>query len=513
VQKDWLWRPGLIVFISNVCVMTIELVAGRIIAPHVGVSLYTWTSVIGVILAGMSAGNFIGGKLADRFASRRTLGVLFILAGLGSLSVLLTANVLGDLGLSILPGLPLVVRMVLFVAAIFFLPSAVLGTISPLVVKLTLSDLSRTGNVIGGIYAMSALGSILGTFATGYYLISWFGTRAILMGVGIALIVMGVLLGQWFRRNIIPAVVSVALIVAPFVLPVQPVLAGPCMYETNYFCIRVREQVEEDGVTVRVLTLDRLVHSYSSLDDPRRLVYGYEKVAAEVTEYMDKQGKQINSLFIGGGGYTFPRYLEAVYPSSTMDVAEIDPQVTEVAHLFLGLSRDTRVKSYNEDARTFIKNLPADHKYNLVLGDAFNDFSVPYHLTTKEFNDLVRAHMTDDGIYVLNLIDGVNQPFVSAFMRTLKQTFTHLYFIPTSSNWEALSRNTFIILATQQPLDEAKLRKAVGNDKALNIDSWLVPQSRVDTLLATGPQYILTDDYVPVDNLLAPMFEASAAGK
>src|SRR5690242_1606706 len=103
--------------------MIIELVAGRIIAPYIGVSLYTWTSVIGVILAGMSAGNFIGGKLADRFASRRTLGVLFLLAGLGSLSVLLTANALGALGLSIAPGLPLIARIVLFVGAIFFLPS------------------------------------------------------------------------------------------------------------------------------------------------------------------------------------------------------------------------------------------------------------------------------------------------------------------------------------------------------------------------------------------------------
>ena len=94
MKKDWLWHPSLIVFISNACVMTIELVAGRIIAPYVGVSLFTWTSVIGVILAGMSAGNFIGGKLADRFASRAALGVLFILAGLASLSVLLTAAVL-----------------------------------------------------------------------------------------------------------------------------------------------------------------------------------------------------------------------------------------------------------------------------------------------------------------------------------------------------------------------------------------------------------------------------------
>ncbi len=95
-KKDWLWRPSLIVFISNACVMVIELVAGRIVAPFIGVSLYTWTSIIGIILAGMSLGNYVGGKLADRYASRRLLGTLFILAGLGSISVLLMVSILGE---------------------------------------------------------------------------------------------------------------------------------------------------------------------------------------------------------------------------------------------------------------------------------------------------------------------------------------------------------------------------------------------------------------------------------
>jgi MFS family permease len=512
-KRDWLWHPSLIVFISNACIMIIELVAGRILAPHVGVSLYTWTSIIGVILAGISVGNFLGGKLADRFASRRLLGGMFILAGLGSLSVLLTVSVIGARGLSTIPGLPLIVRMVLFVTAIFFIPSMILGTISPIVVKLTLQDLSRTGNVIGRIYAMSALGSIVGTFATGYFLISWFGTRAILLGVGIALIVMGVLLGDWVRDWRPRAAVSALLIAGVFVLPLQTVLQGPCLRETNYFCIRVREQILEDNHTVRVLTLDRLVHSYSSLEDPRRLVYAYEKVAAETADYLSKRSEQINALFIGGGGYTFPRYLEAVYPDSSIDVAEIDPGVTEIAYEMLGLQRDTRVRTYNEDARTFVELLPPEQRYNLVLGDAFNDFSVPYHLTTREFNDLVRAHMTDDGIYVLNLIDGRPHHFVAAFMRTLRQTFGHVYLIPTSFGWGNLRRNTYIVLATIQPLDVEKLRRSYGHDTLLSINDWLVPDYKVEELLRNTPPLLLTDDYVPVDNLLAPMFEASEAGR
>ncbi len=511
MKKDWLWRPSLIVFISNACVMTIELVAGRIIAPWVGVSLYTWTSVIGVILAGMSAGNFIGGKLADRFASRTVLGGLFVLGGLASLSVLLTATVFGERGLGLAPGLPLVARMVLYIGTIFFIPSTILGTISPLVVKLSLQDLNHAGNTVGQIYAASALGSILGTFATGYYLISWFGTHAIMLGVGIILIVLGLLLGAVGRNRLVTGTASAVLVAAVFIAPIQPILQGPCLRETNYFCIRVTEKTLGDKSVVRILALDRLVHSYSSLDNPRKLVYQYEKVAAETTEYLAQREPMLNAFFIGGGGYTFPRYLEAVYPNSRIDVAEIDPGVTQTAYQMLGLSPSTRIMTYNEDARMYLKTLPADKRYNLVLGDAFNDFSVPYHLTTREFNDMLRSHMTPDGIYILNLIDGKPFNFVIAFMRTLKLTFNNLYLIPTNKDYAAVDHNTFIILASAQPIDTAKLRALTCSDNVRDIDQWLLPDDQVAAMLQSGPQYTLSDDFVPVDNLLAPMFEASAA--
>ena len=510
--KDWLWRPSLIVFISNACVMTIELVAGRLVAPYIGVSLYTWTSIIGVILAGISVGNYIGGKLADRMASRRTLGILFALAAVGSFSVLGTVTLFGEAGLPKIAAVPLVARMALYIASIFFLPSTLLGMISPLVVKLTLQDLSKTGNVIGRIYAASALGSIFGTFATGYYLIQWFGTRTILLGVGVILLVMAVLIGQWTRNRLVPVAVSAALIAAAFLLPLQSVLAGPCLRETNYFCIKVREDIREDRITYMTLILDRLVHSYTALEDPTKLAYGYEKVGAEVLEYMEARDGKLDVFFIGGGGYTLPKYIEYVYPESTVEVAEIDPGVTQIAYDMLGLRQETPILSFNEDARLFLTNLDPARRYSLVMGDAFNDFSVPYHLTTHEFNQLVRQHMTDDGIYMLNLIDGKERPFVGAFLRTLKQTFDYLYFIPTSDNWRNLLRNTYVVLASPSPIDVNKLREVYGGDGARDVDNWLVREDEVYAVMSNGT-FVLTDEYVPTDNLLAPMFEASEAAK
>ena len=514
-QKDWLWRPALIVFISNVCIMVIELVAGRMVAPIIGVSLYTWTSIIGVILAGISLGNFIGGKIADRMASRRTLGIIFILAGIGALSVLFTVEALSLSGLPSLTWMPLIGRMVLFITLIYFLPSVMLGLISPVVIKLTLLDLKATGNVIGRIYAASALGSIVGTFATGYFLISAFGTRLISLGVGALLIFMGVLLGQWFRNRAVAAVAAVVAALAVGAAFTQnprlrDSMDSGCTIESNYFCIKVRDETQNDKA-YKVLSLDALVHSYNSLEDPRELRYAYEQVGAEVAEFLQKRDNRIDMLLIGGGGYTLPRYLESVYPNVNIDVSEIDPAVTATAYDSLGLARNTRTVSYNEDARQFLVTLDPARKYNYIHGDAFNDFSVPYHLTTREFNELVKRHLTPNGIYLSNVIDGRDLPFARALLRTLKATFTHVYFIPSNKAYRDIRANTMLVLATNSPLDTPAFATLNGHDNQSQFSAWIIDDAELDAWLGTGPQFLLTDDYVPTDNLLTGVFEVKLA--
>jgi predicted MFS family arabinose efflux permease len=187
--RHWLWRPNLIVFVANACIMILELIAERVIAPHVGVSLYTWTSIIGVVLAGMSLGNYVGGRLADRRASPRLLGLIFSLGGLTSLATLVTSR------LDIVAALhwPLILEIVLLITILFFLPAAILGTVSPIVAKLALRDLARTGSTVGKIYAAGTVGSIVGTLVTGFVLTALFGTHRIIWGVGAVLVAVGIL--------------------------------------------------------------------------------------------------------------------------------------------------------------------------------------------------------------------------------------------------------------------------------------------------------------------------------
>ena len=499
LTRTRLWQPNLIVFISSACTMIVELVAGRIIAPYVGASLYTWTSVIGVVLAGMSIGNYVGGRMADRWASRRLLGGIFLLGGLTCLVILLVDNIS-----RFAPGSwPIVVRILGLATVLFFVPSAVLGMVSPIVAKLAVRDLAETGRTVGKIYAAGAAGSIVGTFATGFVLISWFGTRVIVWGVALALFSIGLLFVlSSLRKSILLA--ALIVVSASAVADERGWLTSICTLETNYFCIKV-EEWDQEGQPVRVLILDRLLHSFSSLEDPTRLVYIYEQMYAEATQYLARRDLHLRVLFVGGGGYTFPRYVEALYPESHLDVIEIDPGVTRVAYEQLGLKEDTSIATYNEDARTFLERDP-NQVYDLILGDAFNDYSVPYHLTTKEFNDRTQAWLAYDGLYIVNIIDGHRGDFLRAYVHTMRQTFRHVYVAPTTDAWRRGPRSTFVIIGTDTPLDLAAFKPTAANNGESLWPRLVLPEEEVEDLLAGGRLVTLTDQYAPVDQMLAPVF-------
>jgi spermidine synthase len=494
-----IWIAYLVVFISSACTLVLELVAGRVLAPYVGVSLYTWTSIIGVVLAGITVGNYLGGILADRRPQRSTLGYLLLAAGISSLAVLVLAAVVAPAPIT---GLPLMLRILILATAIFVVPGTILGMISPVVVKLSLDDLSQTGHTVGKIYACSALGSIVGTFATGFFLVAWFGTRTIILGVGIVLILLAIACGDLWKPAWRPAAIGVALAAAIYSLSASGMLAGPCnVTESSYYCIQYR-----DGEYGGQLILDHLIHSHSDLNDPTHLAYDYERVYAAITADVARRRQAagegpLRTLQIGGGGYTYPRYLETVYPDSIVEVAEIDPAVTEAAYSHMGLSPDSRVVSYNRDARIVLDELiAAGRQYDLIFGDAFNDLSIPYHLTTREFAQKLGRLVAPGGAYVANVIDNpAHGEFMRAYARTLGTVFPHVAVFTGQSSAELRGLATYVVAASPAPLDLARLDNPAGRVR-------VVPPERVAEWLAAGRQLVLTDDYVPVDNLMAPMF-------
>jgi spermidine synthase len=503
------WWAYLVVFIASGCTLILEIVAGRIVAPVVGVSLYTWTSVIGVVLAGISLGNYTGGVVADRWVARRTLGIILALGGVSSLAVLPLTRIMTDYHYP--DGTSLVTKIVAMTAIIFFPPAFIISMTTPVVIKLSLKDLSQTGGVVGRIYAISTCGSILSTFLTGFVLIAFFGTRTIVLWVGIVLLLLALTFGGLLTGDragaaagtAVSALLAVVVVAASFNLHA---FESGCDRETNYYCIRV-VPTEQDGRPVEQFILDHLIHSFSDISDPTYLHYGYEKVYAEMMDYTAKPKPDFSLLQLGAGGYTTPRFVEATYPQAKDEVIEIDPGVTQMAYERMGLSPRARVITINLDARLGLQDLPGNQKFDLILGDAFNDLSVPYHLTTREFDRQLQSRLTPTGFYLANIIDKMQGGrFIPSVVRTLETVFPNVYVMSEFDSFSTPSQNTYVVAASMTPLDEPRLRAAHGQGPSGSSITKIMPQTDMQDWLQHADSVLLTDDYVPADNLLAPLF-------
>lgn len=538
MRKEVIKANG-VVFIASFCTLVIELVAGRIMAPYVGVSLYTWTSIIGVVLAGISIGAYLGGLLADRYPRSSTLGWLLFLSGLGAFSISPLTNLVGAAGFQT----SLMVRILLITTIVFFVPSCLLGMISPVVVKLSLNNLEKTGNVVGKIYAFSTLGSILGTFATGFFLISWMGTRQILLTMGIILILSAPIFGGFlFKKKALAlflillgalVILTMAALYAYAALhpdeisrPASPLGSLRTLYklaftppldddtyffkESDYYTIKVKKSNPSGDHPLETLVLDHLIHSYSDLHNPFHLEYEYIRVYEEVLRWQVPDRQPFRALFIGGGGYTFPRFIAAKYPDAQIDVVEIDPEVTRVARTFLGVNDDPRIRSFNEDGRWFVMNCKEKKSYDFIFGDAFNDLSIPYHLTTLEFARLLKDLLKPEGLLLANVIDSFRKgKFMPSYIRTLEEAFGkgHVHLILLTLDYDKVGISTCVVVASPRKLDLNDFTKTILKEEGEEMTSHVVPPERLQEYLKERDPMILTDDYVPADNLIAPIFE------
>jgi MFS family permease len=660
---------AVLAFLASLGFMALEMVAGRLVSRHLGSSIYGWTSVIGVLLAGLSLGNYLGGRVANRVKNERQASWLFLAASVAVLAILVLETPpawlreLLDMGapksvLSLaitwselkLPGLPIIpltwpFRVLLVVLLCFFIPSVTMGTVSPVVAKLAVDRLrryKRTGTAIGQVYAWGMVGSILGTFLTGFFLVDFMGTKGVLLLLGTVMAFAATVLGSVWHA--VWAGVPLGLCVVAF-MPmnvfqkmgqdwgIREERGNPAitedgyawMDESDYYFIKVTNEKDEDsGLTLRTLVLDNLIHGYFVLDHPERLDYDYEhiyslvayraasasgkiqlapgapstirdkketasaalpdKVFASVDDGKSEPEKEtgdakektgpdakpadseetdefapvlprverssLKTLFLGGGAYTFQRHMQYAYPGTEVDVAEIDPAVTRANHMATGLPADTPIRTEWGDARQYVERNQGKKQYDLIFGDAFNDFSVPWHLTTREFNEKIASMMSPTGVYMINIIDvyesdatalkkaekiidqeKITDPsaqekvrrrelararryggFLGAWAKTAKLTFPYVYIFGTDRVPGSGLRETFVVVASKQPLDLDELARRDHDPQFFHNgrrtepfpykpeDEQVIYESRSRNI-------ILTDDYAPVENLLAPVAE------
>jgi MFS family permease len=536
--------------------MAVEIAASRMMAQYIGAGLYVWTSVIGVVLGGMSAGNLAGGRIADRFDPRRTLALLLIASAVACLGVPLADHWAGRWFQWEFPSqtsFPL--RVAAHVAIVLVPPAFALGLVGPAVARLALLRGVGAGRVMGSVGAWGALGSIGGTFLAGYWLIAAVGTSGVALGAAAALAAAGVAIsprGVWpVLAASWPAVVGLAgasFLVAGLGVGEWKWVDGRITVrergkydriwerDGHYSFVRVAEDLEKAGT--RGLLLDFLLHAQYVPADDKKLVYEYERLYASLTERLGKDRSGLRSLILGGGGYTFPRYFRERWPEGLVQVAEIDPVVTEANFAAFGLKpEDVRIvrgpgsergvagaeapprppgrprpmEVYHLDAGNHVDDLARQREsgqgfepFDFIYGDAYNDFFVPFHLVTLEFTRKLRDILRPGtGVYLMNVIDIFDAgEFLGAVYNTVRAVFPHVYVYSSLDDGpspEPTRRDTFIVVGALQPLDLAGLGTRPGEQA---FTGSLFRDEHLRLLVERSRGIVLTDDYAPVETLL-----------
>lgn len=477
-----------LVFGSSAAVLVVEIVALRLLAPYLGLTLETSTLVIGIALAAIALGSWGGGRAADAADARKLIGPAL---GLSGAAIAITPASLRFVG-EAAPGLLLPVA-----SLTILVPGALLSAVTPMVTKLRLDRLERTGTVVGQLSGIGTLGAITGTVLTGFVLISRMPVSAILLTLGAVLVVSSL---PWVWRTW--ATRSTATLAMTVVAGGLAVLAvpGDCDAETEYHCAQVVEA--SDGSGGLTLVLDSLRHSYVDLDDPTRLEFEYVQVMAAVIDTVFPEGDAIRAHHLGGGGLTLPRYLAAERPGTESLVSEIDGGVVEIDRERLGLDGQPGIEVRVEDGRLGLRRLDTDSR-QVVVGDAFGGVSVPWHLTTREALIDIRRVLTADGVYVANLIDYDTLDFARAEVATLGEVFDHVYLAGEPDDIGVGDGDpdggNLVAIASGRRLDTAEIQEAMTRRDT----GWRIADEP-EVASWIGDAQILTDDFAPVDQLLQP---------
>ncbi|MGH3442891.1 MAG: fused MFS/spermidine synthase [Nitriliruptorales bacterium] len=478
---------GLLVFFTSAAILVLEILAGRMLAPYVGVTLETFTGIIGTVLAGISFGSWAGGRVADRIHPRRLLGPLVVAGGVLALAAPLAVATAGAAVRNTGP-----LAIVILAGVGFFAPAAVLSAVTPTVVKLQLRDLDVTGTIVGRLSALATAGAIVGTFVTGFALVAALPSRTIVLGVGAALVVAGA--GVWWVLWPDRTGLGTAVVIGVLAVGTVAAVPGACDRESPYFCASVIP--EDDDPSRRLLLLDTVRHSYVDVDDPTHLQFTYAQTMSDVLATLAPPGEPLDVLHVGGGGFTMPRYVRATRPGSRNVVLELDPMLVRIAEDELGLERGPDLQVITGDARLTLAGQP-EGAFDVVIGDAFGGLAVPWHLTTVEFLTDLRARLRPGGVYAMNLIDYPPLGFARAEVATLRAVFDHVAVLAPPDRLSGDDGGNFVVVASDAPLG---LEAILGRNAARGDNEAALVECELDAFV--GDAAVLTDDHAPVDQLL-----------
>jgi spermidine synthase len=459
-----------------------EIAASRLLAPYFGSSTIVWANIIGLILVYLSLGYWLGGKVADRHPDSRLLGAIVLVAALFIALLPFVARPILDLAVRELDAVSVgaVVGSFFAALALFVFPVTLLGAVSPFAIRLALVDVGEAGTVAGRLYALSTVGSIVGTFASALLTIPLVGTQRTMLGSAALLVLAGALvLGN--RWQLVTLGVAALLFIPAGTIKASDGL----LYETEspYQYIQVVQRA--DGS--RVLRLNEGVVSHS-LWYPSTVFTGGEWDMFPVAPPLVSRPVE-HVLIIGNAGGTIARAYGRLYPDAQIDGVEIDSKVTAVGRRFFGLGDNPKLHVITADGRPYLEG--TTKRYDAILVDAYRQPYIPFYLATKEFFQLAREHLTPGGVLALNV---ATVPGDDRLSRAIGSTVLAAF--PQAWRWKPL-RFSELVLGFDRPVSRAELVRRVGHLPAAAAS--LVPLFRREARPVRAGAEVFTDDRAPVE--------------
>ncbi len=495
-----------IVFVTGACVLILEVTAIRILSPFFGNTIYSYSSILSVILGALSFGYYFGGKYADTHPVQKSFYGIIMLSGATVFFMeLLIITFVPQFAYSLqFTSGPLVVSCILFA-----LPSFLLGTLSPYAIKLQslANPKEGVGELSGQVFFFSTMGSIAGSLLTGFFLIPNFGVQTIILATGGILLTIGAtgyLLYDGDKKKAY-SIVIISLAFISAILSIKDSQASGVAYQTDgvYEKLLVYDTKMRDRGT-RILMQDRSASSAIDKENGN-LVFEY---AQYYSIYKLLRITPQRALFLGAGAYTFPNAILKDSPNAEVDIVDVEPKLYDIAKTYFGLENLPRMHNINDDGRKFLHNTTKSYDY--IYSDVYGTvYSIPPHMTTKEYFELVESRLSKNGIVLANIIGSLD-PEVGTFtfseMRTFLEVFPNSYFFAVNSpNTKEIQNIVFVGVNGDAKLD-------LGSDAlvdAITQTSIPVREHLIDFKSYHLERYnILTDNYAPVEYYTSKLLKA-----
>ncbi|MFH1537131.1 MAG: fused MFS/spermidine synthase [Patescibacteria group bacterium] len=481
------------VFVCGAAVMLLEMAASRLVAPYFGSSIFVWGNIIGVVLAALSLGYYLGGKVADKYPKQEILMLVVLIAGIYISFVPVFFKTIaskfvftGNLSIDLLW---IIIFGSFLMSLIFFAPPIfLLGFVSPYTIRLITKEVKNAGKISGSLYGFSTMGSIVGTFLGSFLTVPFWGSRETIYLSSFLLIFLSVVgLGK-------KKLYLLLILLLPILL---------YLYQDNQAIKENDQIIYEDDTMYQYLEISQNGNQKMMKNNEGTAIFSmYDPDNILLNMYYDyfnilpilNNKKQGDALIIGLAGGLISKQYNYFYPDIKLTGVEIDPGVITAANKFFDLEQQN-IKVVEADGRVFLKN--SNEQYDFIILDAFSQsFYIPWHLTTLEFFQEIDSHLTNNGIVAFNTI-GLKggSSLLTSFNSTLKQVYDYVYIIPDQD------RSNNIILAANHELDFSNKTESKELTKLFNYSKnnyWEVKE--------VDKNKIFTDNRAPVELLTEEMW-------